>query len=265
MHHTAGSVTRSHASQLSVRIQGAGRVFGKGRDRNVALANVDLDISPGEFVSVVGPSGCGKSTLLKMIAGLLTCSEGTISIGGENMDGPRDDIGLMFQTATLFPWRTVYENITLPFQVRRDKTVDRRAKAEEVLELVGLSGLQERYPRQLSGGMQQRVALCRLLVSDPDLMLMDEPFGALDEFTRERLNVELARISDLEGKTTVFVTHNIPEAVFLADKVVAMGTQPGRVLDVIDVGLPRPRETSLFTAPDLTQKVHEVRKVLGLG
>lgn len=263
--HTAGAVAHSHASQLSVRVAGAGRVFGKGADRNVALDDINLEIEPGQFVSVVGPSGCGKSTLLKMIAGLLSCSEGTISIGGEKLDGPRDDIGLMFQTATLFPWRTVFKNITLPFEVRRDKTVDRRAKAEEVLELVGLSGLQERYPRQLSGGMQQRVALCRLLVSDPDLMLMDEPFGALDEFTREHLNVELARITDFESKTTVFVTHNIPEAVFLADRVVAMGTEPGRVLEVIDVGLPRPRDPSLFTAPELTQKVHEVRKVLGLG
>jgi NitT/TauT family transport system ATP-binding protein len=261
----AAPEVQSHASQLSVKISGVGRVFGKGADRNVALADVHLEIKPREFISVVGPSGCGKSTLLKMVAGLLACSEGSITIGGEEMDGPRDDIGLMFQTATLFPWRTVYENITLPFQVRRDKTVDRRAKAEAVLSLVGLSGLEDRYPRQLSGGMQQRVALCRLLVSDPDLMLMDEPFGALDEFTREHLNVELARISEYEGKTTVFVTHNITEAVFLADRVVAMGTQPGRILEVIDIDIPRPRDPSLFTAPELTEKVHEVRKVLGLG
>ncbi|MPZ68190.1 MAG: ATP-binding cassette domain-containing protein [Actinobacteria bacterium] len=254
-----------HGSELSVRMAGVSRVFGKGRDTNVALENVDLDIEPGEFISVVGPSGCGKSTLLKMIAGLLGCSEGTITIGGEKLEGTRADIGLMFQTATLFPWRTVFDNIRLPFQVHRDKSVDVTAKVEEVLELVGLSGLQDRYPRQLSGGMQQRVALCRLLVSDPDLMLMDEPFGALDEFTRERLNIELARIAELEGKTTVFVTHNITEAIFLADRVVAMGTEPGRVLDVIDIDLPRPRESSMFTSPELIEKVQEVRKVLGLA
>lgn len=257
--------SRSHAGELNVRVSGASRVFGKGDDLNVALENVDLAIEPGEFISIVGPSGCGKSTLLKMIAGLLACSEGAITVGGQKLEGPRGDIGMMFQTATLFPWRTVAENIKLPFQVHRDKSVDTEAKAAEVLELVGLSGLQDRYPRQLSGGMQQRVALCRLLVSDPGLMLMDEPFGALDEFTRERLNIELARITELEGKTTVFVTHNITEAIFLADRVVAMGTQPGRILDIIDVGLPRPREASMFTSPELVQKVQEVRTTLGLG
>lgn len=255
----------SRGSRLDVDISGVTRIFGREDDLTVALKDVNLRIQPGEFVSIVGPSGCGKSTLLKMLAGLLGCTEGRISIGGQVMNGPRDEIGMMFQSATLFPWRTVYENITLPFEVRRDKRTDRRSRAGEVLELVGLSGHQERYPRQLSGGMQQRVALCRLLVSNPDLMLMDEPFGALDEFTRERLNIELARISDHEGKTTIFVTHNISEAIFLADRVIAMGTQPGRVLDIIDVELERPRKTALFTSLEMTQKIQHVRNALGLG
>lgn len=248
-----------------VRVEDVERIYGKDEDRVLALTGVSFEITPGEFIGVVGPSGCGKSTLLKMIAGLLRCTRGKIFIGDEEMTGPRDDVGLMFQTPTLFPWRTVKKNILLPFEVRGDKDVDREARLHDALELVDLAGLENRFPRELSGGMQQRVALCRLLVSDPDLMLMDEPFGALDEFTRERLNVELARITEHEGKTSLFVTHNISEAVFLSDRIVVMGTDPGRVLGIVNVDLPRPRVAALLTSSDHLAKVQQVREVLGLG
>ena len=252
-------------SSAHVSVENLQRVFGKDQDKHVALTGVSFEIKAREFIGVVGPSGCGKSTLLKLIAGLLRCTEGKVFIEDQEMTGPRDDVGLMFQTPTLFPWRTVKKNILLPFEVRGDKDTDRERRLTEALDLVGLAGLENRLPRELSGGMQQRVALCRLLVSDPNLMLMDEPFGSLDEFTRERLNVELARITEHEGKTALFVTHNISEAVFLSDRIVVMGTNPGRVLGIVKIDLPRPRVAALLTSPDHLAKVQQVREVLGLG
>lgn len=240
------------------------KVFGDRSRPFIALQAISFSVHEGEFVSLVGPSGCGKSTLLKIIAGLMPASRGEVILGDEPITDPRRDIGLMFQTATLFPWRTVVKNIMLPFDIARDRTTDRRARVDTVLELVGLKGFENHYPRELSGGMQQRVALCRLLVSDPSLMLLDEPFGALDEFTRERLNVELVRISEHENKTTVFVTHNIPESVFLSDRIVVMGSQPGRVLDVVDVDLPRPRTPDALRTQAYTNHIYTVRSILGL-
>ena len=247
-----------------VAIEGVSKAFGTRQSGMIALSDVTVRVRKGEFVSLVGPSGCGKSTLLKIIAGLMQASRGEVFLDGRRIAGPRRDIGLMFQTATLFPWRTVKRNITLPFDIAKDKDTDRDAKVAEVLELVGLTGFENHYPRELSGGMQQRVALCRLLVSDPNLMLLDEPFGALDEFTREYLNVELARIIELEEKTTIFVTHNISEAVFLSDRVVVMGTRPGRVLDIVDINLPRPRHPDLLGSHEYADHVYVVRKTLGL-
>jgi NitT/TauT family transport system ATP-binding protein len=248
-----------------VTIADISKAFGTREKGLVALQNINLSLVEGEFVTLVGPSGCGKSTLLKIVAGLLSATRGEVKLDGARIDGPRRDIGLMFQTATLFPWRTVKRNIMLPFDIARDRAVDREARVREVLELTGLEGFEEHYPRQLSGGMQQRVALCRLLVSDPNLMLLDEPFGALDEFTRERLNVELARISEIERKTTIFVTHNISEAVFLSDRVVVMGTRPGRVLDIVDIDLPRPRRSDVIGTHAYSDRLYEVRQILGLG
>lgn len=260
----ASMSARKGARDLLV-VDEVSKAFGTRSQGLIALQEVDLTIPQGEFVSLVGPSGCGKSTLLKIIAGLLPATRGSVSLEGTEITGPRREIGLMFQTATLFPWRTVVDNITLPFEIAKDSTTDRDARVAEVLELVGLEGFERHYPKQLSGGMQQRVALCRLLVSDPHLMLLDEPFGALDEFTRERLNVELARIAEHEKKTTVFVTHNISEAVFLSDRVVVMGTRPGRVLEVVDIDLPRPRRAEIIATQDYSKYVYEVRKILGLG
>jgi NitT/TauT family transport system ATP-binding protein len=191
-------------------------------------------------------------------------TSGTVLVGDEAISGPRADIGLMLQTSTLFPWRNVVQNISLPLDIRRNRSKDRDERIHQVLELVGLTGFENHYPRELSGGMQQRVALCRLLISDPDLMLLDEPFGALDEFTREYLNAELARISEHELKSTLFVTHNVPEAVFLSDVVVVMGAMPGRVLEVVQVDLPRPRLPKLRETAEFNEVCVRIRSILGL-
>jgi NitT/TauT family transport system ATP-binding protein len=179
-------------------------VFAQRNEQLIAIANVSLNIREGEFVSIVGPSGCGKSTLLKIVSGLLVPTAGTVLFEGSPITQPRDEIGLMFQTPTLFPWRTTMQNITLPLEIRKAAGFDWDERVSEIIDLVRLKGFENHYPRELSGGMQQRVALSRLLVSDPHLMLLDEPFGALDEFTREHLNTELARVSEHEDKTTVF-------------------------------------------------------------
>jgi len=251
--------------QIVLQIKDVSQVFSKRGERLIALAKVSLDVRAGEFLSLVGPSGCGKSTLLKIISGLLQPTGGDIQFEGQPVVGPRDEIGLMFQTPTLFPWRTTVRNITLPLEIRKEPEENWDSRVKETIELVRLKGFENHYPRELSGGMQQRVALSRLLVSDPHLMLLDEPFGALDEFTREHLNSELARISEHENKTTVFVTHNIAEAVFLSDRVAVMGTQPGTVLDIVDVPLPRPRNPSLRRSPDYSEVIYRIRETLNLG
>jgi NitT/TauT family transport system ATP-binding protein len=248
-----------------LEIDDVSRVFvGKSEDL-VALANVNLDVEQGQFVSLVGPSGCGKTTLLKIVAGLMAPSAGEVRFEGSAMTEPRDEIGLMFQTPTLFPWRSAVRNISLPLEVRKSTGFDWDERIAQVLDLVGLKGFEDHYPRELSGGMQQRVALCRLQVSDPHLTLLDEPFGALDEFTREYLNTELARISEHENKTTVFVTHNVAEAVFLSDRVVVMGVRPGRILEIVDVPLDRPRTPDVRSSAAYTQVSNRIRHILGLG
>jgi NitT/TauT family transport system ATP-binding protein len=229
-----------------------------------ALRDVDLAIGPGQFVSFVGPSGCGKSTLLKLIGGLIEPTTGRITVGGSDVKGPRRDVGMMFQTSVLFPWRTVLENVLLPIEVFG---LDRKSaikKGLDILRLVGLDGREDAYPRELSGGMQQRAALSRVLMTDPQIILMDEPFGALDEFTRERMNLELLRIWEEHGQTIIFVTHSIIEAVFLSDRIAVMGTGPGRVLSVIDVPLPRPRSIELMKSQDFSHVVFAVRESLGV-
>lgn len=239
------------------------QVFDKRGDKLVALLEVSLKARRGEFISLVGPSGCGKSTMLKIIGGLLTPTAGTVHLGGRRITEPRPEIGLMFQTSTLFPWRNVIRNITLPLEIAREDG-DWEQRVAEVIDLVQLNGFENHYPRELSGGMQQRVALSRLLISDPELMLLDEPFGSLDEFTREHLNAELARIVEHAGKTTIFVTHNIPEAVFLSDRVAVMGTTPGRILEMLDVDLPRPRVPASRLHREYAETVYRIREILGL-
>jgi NitT/TauT family transport system ATP-binding protein len=251
-----------------IRIEAVGKTFTprRGGEAIEALREVSVDVAPGELVSLVGPSGCGKSTLLKMVAGLLAPTSGRIAVDGVEVTGPRRSVGMMFQTPELFPWRTVLKNVLLPIEIfGHDKAYHRR-RAVELLELVGLQDFQSALPRELSGGMQQRVALCRVLVTDPSVVLMDEPFGALDEFSRERLNVELLRIWDASRKTIIFVTHNINEAVFLSDRVAVMGVRPGRVLSLVDVPLGReqPRTQQTMRDPAFTDTVFQVRGLLGL-
>src|SRR5579875_3408310 len=235
----------------------------RGRGTSLlALQDVHLRVEGGTFVSLVGPSGCGKSTLLKVLAGLEPPSQGSVRVGGEPVTGPKRSVGIMFQTPVLFAWRTVIENVLLPIEVFGWAVGSYRQRALDLLASTGLAEFAHAYPHELSGGMQQRVALCRLLIFDPQVLLMDEPFGSVDEFLRERLDLQLLRLWERDRKTVVFVTHSIHEAVFLSDRVVAMATRPGRVLDVVDVDLPRPRQPSIFEHPDFLAKVVQVRRLI---
>jgi NitT/TauT family transport system ATP-binding protein len=244
----------------AIRINGARKQFGNGV---VAVENVDLEVRKGEFVSLVGASGCGKSTLLRMIAGLTHATAGEVELNGTPVTGPRQDVGLMFQRPTLLPWRTALNNVLLPRRIGervRDEDVTR---AEETLALLGLSGFENTYPAHLSGGMQQRVALARLLMIGADILLLDEPFAAVDEITRERLNVELMDLHHRTGATVVLVTHNITEAVMLADRVFVMTPHPGRVARVLDVPFGRPRTPEVAKDPQFTELTFEARGALG--
>jgi len=234
------------------------------RDGSVhALQEINFKVSEGEFIAVVGPSGCGKSTLLKILAGILPPSNGEVRLRGTPITGPRRDIGVVFQSPVLFPWRSVLDNVLLPVDVQRLGRDGHLKVAMDLLNLVGLDGFERRYPWELSGGMQQRVAITRALIHDPAMLLMDEPFGALDAMTRDELNLELLRVwgeGSAARKTIVFVTHSIPEAVLLADRVVVMTPRPGRVARLFDVPLPRPRTVATRAAPAfgaLTVAIHE--------
>ena len=207
-----------------------------------ALQDIRLEVSPGRFVVIVGPSGCGKSSLLMMMAGLLQPSSGTIVCGGRPMSRPEPDVvGVVFQDASLYPWLTAQRNVEFPLTLRGVGKAERAAKARARLELVGLKGFEDRYPHELSGGMRQRVSIARGLVQDPPILLMDEPFSALDEQTRISMGDELLRIWEATGKTVVFVTHSLTEAAYLADEIIVMSARPGRIVDRIEVDLPRPR------------------------
>jgi NitT/TauT family transport system ATP-binding protein len=205
------------------------------------LKPLDFDIRAGEFVSVVGPSGCGKSTLMKMVAGLLPISGGELELSGKAVRGPQTDVGIVFQSALLLPWRRVIDNILLQAEIRNLPMAAARDRAAALMEMAGLKGFEQKYPWQLSGGMQQRVAILRALLHDPSVLLMDEPFGALDAMTRERMNLELQRIWLTSRKTVLLITHSIPEAIFLSDRVFVMSERPGRIVKVYDIDLPRPR------------------------
>ncbi|MDP2329881.1 MAG: ABC transporter ATP-binding protein [Reyranella sp.] len=218
------------------------RIFNsRDGDQITALEDVSLEIGTTEFVTLVGPSGCGKSTLLRIVAGLILPSAGTASIGGQPITEPRPETGIVFQAPTLLPWASVLDNVLLPLRMMRRMDSASADKAAALLKLVGLSGFEGKSPRELSGGMQQRVAICRALVHEPDILLMDEPFGALDALTREEMTMELLRIWGERPKTVLFVTHSITEAVVLADRVVVMSPRPGRIAEIIDIKSPRPR------------------------
>jgi NitT/TauT family transport system ATP-binding protein len=225
----------------------------------VALEDIDFEVADGEFVAIVGPSGCGKSTLLKILTGLLTASGGKAVLRGSPITGPRRDIGVVFQSPVLFPWRSVLDNVLLPADVQRLGREQHTQIALDLLSLVGLGGFEHRYPWELSGGMQQRVSIVRALIHDPAMLLMDEPFGALDAMTREQMNIELQRIWLERRKTVVFITHSIPEAVFLADRVLVMTPRPGRIAETITVNIPRPRSLDVMNTPEVGSSVQRIR------
>jgi len=251
------------ASGPALSVRGVEMVFALA-DRDVhALSGIDLDVADGEFVAIVGPSGCGKSTLLKLVSGLRRPTAGEITLYGRAVRGPRTDVGIVFQSPVLLPWRTVLDNVMLPVDVLGLDARAHRAKARELLALVGLEGFERAYPQELSGGMQQRAAIARALVYDPPLLIMDEPFGALDAMTRDQMNLEVQRIWNAQRKTVIFITHSIAEAAFLADRVVVMSPRPGRILRVIENRMPRLRSLDDTLSPEFAAMVREIRALLG--
>ncbi len=236
----------------------------RGRPDVPAIADITCDVARGEFVALVGPSGCGKTTLLKTLAGLLAPTGGAFLFDGQPLAGPRSDFGIVFQNPVLPAWRSVLGNVLLPIDILRRDRRTYRPRALELLKLVNLEGFQDRYPFELSGGMQQRVSLCRALIHDPAVLLMDEPFGALDAMTREEMNDELLRIWERTRKTVLFITHSISEAVYLADRVLVLSPRPSRIQAEVPVSLPRPRTLGMRFSPDFSAAVLRIRDVLGL-
>lgn len=246
-----------------IRIENATKIY-ESRDGEAvqALTNLNLHVAENEFLSIVGPSGCGKSTLLKLIVGLLPITEGRILFRGEPVHGPRTDVGMVFQEPILLPWRTVRENVMFPIEILRRPERDYAAEADRLLKTVGLGGFEHKMPYELSGGMQQRAAICRALIHDPQLLVMDEPFGALDAMTREEMGAELLRIWQDYRKTVVFVTHSIREAVWLSDRVVVMTARPARIANIITIDLPRPRTAKMQFLPEFGRYVEEISAII---
>jgi NitT/TauT family transport system ATP-binding protein len=255
------SAPSSHAAPMIVTVSQLDKLYQTLQgDRIEALRNVSFDISDGEFITVVGPSGCGKSTLLKILAGILRRTSGDVRLRGKSIDGPSREVGVVFQAPVLLPWRNVLQNVMLPVELQKRDYREFEIRAKAYIKLVGLEGFEQKYPGELSGGMQQRVGICRALVHDPAFLLMDEPFGALDAMTRELMNIELLRIWDESRKTVLLVTHSIPEAVFLADRIIVMSPRPGRISEIIKVDLPRPRGLSLINSAPFGHYVETIRR-----
>ncbi len=240
------------------------KVYNSGKDKVVALEEVSFSVAEAEFVTVVGRSGCGKSTLLKITAGLLSSTAGSVRVAGAPVLGPLTNIGIVFQSPVLLAWRRALDNVLLQIESRKLNVEHYREKALQLLELSGLKGFEYKYPNELSGGMQQRVSISRALIHDPPLLLMDEPFGALDAITRDEMNIELLRIWHEAKKTVLFITHSIPEAVFLGDRVVVMTPRPGKVAEIVNIDLPRPRTTTIRDETQFTSYVKQIRKSLGV-
>jgi NitT/TauT family transport system ATP-binding protein len=245
-----------------IEVDNLRKIYNGRTESVVALEDVSFTIGEREFVSIVGPSGCGKSTLLKILAGLIPKTSGRVRIGARDVAGSCRDTGFVFQAPVLLPWRTVLENVLLPIEVSRLPKEKFGERAAMLLRLVGLEGFEQRYPFELSGGMQQRASIVRALVHDPRMLLMDEPFGALDAMTREQMNVETLRIWQSSGKTIVFVTHSISEAVFMSDRVLVMTPRPGRLAAVIDIDLPRPRDLTMINSDRFGVYASRIRELL---
>jgi NitT/TauT family transport system ATP-binding protein len=238
------------------------RVFTSSARTVNALEHISFEVHTSEFVSIVGPSGCGKSTLLKILSGLLPASSGRIEISGKTVNQPLENVGMVFQAPVLLKWRSVMGNILLPVEFAKCNVAGYMERARSLIRLVGLEGFEEMYPHQLSGGMQQRVSLCRALVTDPQLLLMDEPFGALDAMTRDELDLELLRLWEEKKKTVLFVTHSIQEAVFLSDRVFVMSARPGRLLEALSIDLPRPRTLEMMSSLAFGEYTLRIRSLL---
>ena len=258
---TVGPPAHDH---VLLRAEGLTKEYNGARGRILALDGVSLQVRPGGFVCIVGASGCGKTTLLRILGGLLAPTRGRVLLGDEPVTAPLRRIGFVFQRVNLMPWRTVLRNVMLPLEIAGVPRPEASGRARALIELVGLRGYEEAYPRQLSGGMQQRVVLARALVHDPMLLLLDEPFGALDALTRERMNLELQRIWSLRRPTVVMVTHSIPEAVFLADRVLVMEGPPGRIAAEIPIDLGRPRTMHVMQDDRFARLAGAVREAIGL-
>ena len=258
------------STQALVRLDGVTMHYGRGRDAAQVIDTLDITIRKGEFIAVVGPSGCGKSSLMKLISGLHAASAGTVSVEGKPVNGPLKSVGMAFQASNLLPWRTVVDNVLLPMEIvqphrgriRRERKAY-VAKAEALLGQVGLAGFGDKFPWQLSGGMQQRASICRALIHEPEILMLDEPFGALDAFTREELWCALRDIQQARGVTVMLVTHDLREAVFLADTVYVMSNRPGRIVKVQAVDLPRPRDIEVTYTQPFQDVVHELRRHIG--
>lgn len=246
-----------------IEVSGLSQVFvAEDGNRVTALTGVSLDIADNEIVTIVGPSGCGKSTLLRLISGLIRPSSGSVIIDGEEVKEPRADMGIVFQAPTLLPWATILDNVLFPLKMMGKLDAQATERAKSLLTMVGLGDFMQYRPRQLSGGMQQRAAICRALVHQPKLILMDEPFGALDALTREQMSIELLRIWNADKKTILFVTHSIPEAVLLGDRVVVMSPRPGRIAEVVTVPLSRPRDFESEEDPEFRRCCNRIRNLI---
>jgi len=256
--------------QPLVVLDSVSMVYGKGPSAVPAIDTISLSIQRGEFIAVVGPSGCGKSSLMKLISGLHPAAAGQVVIDGQVVERPLKSVGMAFQNSNLLPWRTCIDNVLLPLEIvpphrqriRREKAAY-RAQAEALLQSVGLTGFTEKFPWQLSGGMQQRASICRALIHEPEILMLDEPFGALDAFTREELWCNLRDVHASRGVTVMLVTHDLREAVFLADTVYVMSNRPGRILKRCEIPLTRPRDLEVTYTPEFTEIVHELRSLIG--
>jgi NitT/TauT family transport system ATP-binding protein len=249
-----------------IRLRGVGKTYETKDGAVEACAEIDLDVRQSEFVAIVGPSGCGKTTILKMVAGLVPRTAGEITVGGRRVDRPQTDVGIVFQESILLDWRDVLSNVMLQIDIRR---MDRAAFlpiAEHLLRATGLQGFEHKKPYELSGGMRQRVSICRALVHDPPLLLMDEPFGALDALTREQISMDIQRVWMEKRKTAIHITHSIPEAVLLADRVVVMGPRPGRIVEILEIDLPRPRRLDRLPQRfnDYAGRIRDIFKASGV-
>ena len=254
----AGNPLQSSSAAVPVEIKGVSKVFRRAQMQTQAIDRVDLSVKPSEFVAVVGPSGCGKSTLLKIIAGLLEPSEGRVEIAGRTISGPHTDLGIVFQSPVLLDWRNVLDNVLVQIDLRGGDVAAYHERARALLAKVGLGGFENRMPRELSGGMRQRAAIVRALIHQPPLLMMDEPFGALDALTREQMRIDLEKLWLERGQTTFFITHGISEAVALADRVIVMTPRPGRIERIIGIDLPRPRHKAVVTSQRFTDYCDEI-------